>query len=212
MQGWSAGGGGGAWVNDVQGGGGWGAWVMRRAGCVSEGSTSNNLHTFNLSIIEGALGEHSGRGSGMHRGDRWEGGNGGGGGGGGGRVGLAARGHVLMAWIMLRRGAWGLQERSELWAARGCHTLRTALYTMSIRLQYSFCESNNWRLVSWKALRDLMPSGRYLFILFLRTQSQMSQMKNRSSEKSHKDHMTNITQMASSKAYTIYKVAIRSAD
>ena len=47
-----------------------------------------------------------------------------------------------------------------------------------------------------KALREqlgnLMPAGRYLFISFLRTKSQMGQTKNRSSEKSHKkDHRTN---------------------
>ena len=46
-----------------------------------------------------------------------------------------------------------------------------------------------------KALRELlgnlMPAGRYLFISFLRTKSQMGQTKNRSSEKLHKDHRTN---------------------
>ena len=38
-----------------------------------------------------------------------------------------------------------------------------------------------------------MPAGRYLFIPFLRTKSQMRQTKNWSSEKLHKkDHRTNI--------------------
>ena len=38
-----------------------------------------------------------------------------------------------------------------------------------------------------------MPAGRYLFIPFLRTKSQMHKTKNWSSEKSHKkDHRTNI--------------------
>ena len=34
-------------------------------------------------------------------------------------------------------------------------TIRTALHTISISLQNSFCESHTWRLVIWKARRAL---------------------------------------------------------
>ena len=59
---------------------------------------------------------------------------------------------------------------------------------MKLSPQNSFGESHSKRLVGRKALRELlinlMPSGRYLFISFLRKKSQMGWTKNWSSEKS----------------------------
>ena len=40
---------------------------------------------------------------------------------------------------------WGLGEGVDEWA--GDQFLRTALHTISISLQNSFCESHTWRLV-----------------------------------------------------------------
>ena len=42
-----------------------------------------------------------------------------------------------------------------VWGGGGGQALRTALQTISISLQNSFCESHTLRLVSWKALREL---------------------------------------------------------
>ena len=66
----------------------------------------------------------------------------------------------------------------------GSQTVSNALNTMSRSLENSFCKSHTC-LRAERHLENLMASGRYLFIPFLRTKSQMGQTKNRSSKKSH---------------------------
>ena len=59
---------------------------------------------------------------------------------------------------MSRVGEWGVDVGGgRLWGGGGGvdQILRTALHTISIGLQNSFCESHTWRLVSWKALKAL---------------------------------------------------------
>ena len=57
---------------------------------------------------------------------------------------------------------------------------RPSHHTIRVSLQSDFCESHTWRLVSSKALRDLMPSGLFLYPIFENEKS------NGSAQKSHK--------------------------
>ena len=62
--------------------------------------------------------------------------------------------------------------------------LRSALHTINISLQNSFCESHTWRLVSWKALRELNALWALPVYPVFEEKSNGSE-ENWSSEKSH---------------------------
>ena len=103
-----------------------------------------------VSIVEGAWGERSERGC--------TGGTNGLGGGAkvGGRFSAARDPYGLNdeeGW------GWGGVNWEGLIGGGGVgklgQLLRTALHTISISLQNSYCESHNWRLGSWKSLRAL---------------------------------------------------------
>ena len=77
------------------------------------------------------------------------------GGGGGGWESVKWEGWCSGVW-MWREGAWcGRGVKWEVVCDGRGQTLRIALHTMNTRLQNSLCESHTWRLMSWKAIREL---------------------------------------------------------
>ena len=57
--------------------------------------------------------------------------------------------------VMWLGGGGGANVGGGGWGVVGGQPLRTALHTISISLQNSFCESHTWRLVRRKALREV---------------------------------------------------------
>ena len=75
------------------------------------------------------------------------------------------------------------------WSVGRPHPLKTALHTISISLQNSFCESHTWRLVSWKTLRALNAHWALpVYPVFEDKKSNVSD-ENRSSEKLHRKNI-----------------------
>ena len=58
-------------------------------------------------------------------------------------------------WLHGVNDAQGWAFRGLMWWAVWDQFLITALHTISISRQNSFCESHSWKLVSLKALREL---------------------------------------------------------